>query len=332
MVTRRTAMLGLAGLLTGCTAEPAPRRPHFGGSPPVTGVGLQQLYQLEQLHAPQRTVVRGADGRRLAELTHGCRTVLLPGKQRIFTEPATTRASVTTEDWVRVAPHRYSPALATDPGFAEWLQLQLADTTPDVLCVACEYITGKGEQHDTTGVRYAGDAGFGYINNESTRDGADFYDYLGIPWRWPDGKTSTPARKWRGTLDCSGYIRLIFGYRLGMPLHRGNRTVTDGLPRTAYAMAVRTPGTVIADAEAPDQAPADLTRVAAGDLAFFALHDDQPDLITHSGIVLGRDQRGEIRFVSARETADGPTFGDVGGAGVIDRGHFGARLRRVFRL
>lgn len=329
---RRTllAVTGAAALLAGCSGRPDRRPPR----PQQSDIDwLQDLYRFEQVGSPPRTIMRNSAGKKLAELTHGSHTVLFTGAARTFSESAATRAKVTGTGWARLAPQRFDPTLLADDLFADWLEAQLTSTAEDILSVACQYITGAPSLLDaSSGTRIAGDAAFGYLNNESTRDGADFYDFLGIPWTWPDGTISRPAPKWAGALDCSGYIRLVFGYRLGMALHRTNAAVTEGLPRTAYAMAMRTPCTVIAEDAEPDRPPKDLSRVAPGDVAFFALHDRDPSLITHSGIVLGADDHDGIRFVSSRQTINGPTFGDAGGDGVLGAGFFGERLRRIIRL
>lgn len=292
---------------------------------------LHLNYQFEQVGGPGRTVMRTGAGALVAELTHGSRTVLLTGPQRTFTEPAATKAKIVTTSWVHVADDLFEPDQLGDERFAKWLLARVGKPADDVLACACDYIT-DAPVRTRDGVRYAGDAEFGYINEESTRDGADFYDYLGIPWTWPDGTTTRPAGQWRRALDCSGYLRLIYGYRMGMTLHRSNKRVDEGLPRTAYAIAERAPSTLIAEAEEPDEAPKDLSRVTAGDVVFFALHAEDPGLITHCGIVLGRDGDGDLRFASSRSTINGPTFGDVAGDGIINAGFFGERLRKVIRL
>jgi cell wall-associated NlpC family hydrolase len=316
--------------LDGDDQHPAPAR--SGSSGPDVGT-LNSRFTFHPIGQPARTVVRDRAGTRVAELTHGSRTVLVTGPERTFTEPRATRAVVKSTTWVRIAERPFDPVQLADEAFATWLLGQIGGGPgDDVLAAACQYVTGSAERVDRAGVRYAGDASFGYINEESTRDGADFYDYLGIPWTWPTGEVTRPAVKWAGALDCSGYIRLIFGYRMGMLLHRTNRRVDDGLPRTAYAIATRAPSTLICEADEPDQAPRDLSRVAPGDVAFFALHDETPATMTHCGIVLGPDTDGGMRFVSSRESINGPTFGDVAGAGVIDSQFFGDRLRRVIRL
>lgn len=291
---------------------------------------LHQNYRFEKATSPDRTAVRSRTGVLAAELTHGSRTVVVTAAQRTFTEPAATRAKVVTTSWVYPAPEPFTTSKLNDEQYAAWLLARIGGGLDDVLGSACEYVTGRPDLA-RAGVKFAGDAGFGLIHNDDTRDGADFYDYLGIPWRWPDGTMSRPSAMWARRVDCSGFLRLVYGYRMGVPLYPRNEDV-DGLPRTAYAIAERATSTTIADAQHPDEPPRDLSRVAPGDLVFFAAHSDMPTLITHSGIVLGKDTDGGTRFVSSRETVDGPTFGDVGGAGTLESGFFSTRLRKVIRL
>lgn len=341
-MNRRDAMFGLAGVVLTCGGVLAtsrwwmPGNDQRDGPRPVQVNGgqavdeLHKRFRFEQAGDPARTIV--LDGaRRVAELTSGARTVLVAGPARTFTEPQATAARIETTWWVRVAPAAYHPEQLRTAGFAAWLLAQIGNTGDDVLAAATQYITGAPERTDANGVRYAGDAGFGYLNEESIRDGADFYDFLGVPWTWQDGQVSRPSTRWNRQLDCSGYVRLIYGYRMGIEMFRGNGYVT-GLPRTAYAISDHAPSVVVASPTDSDEAPTDLSRVRPGDLVFFALHAADPGLITHCGIVLGPDTAGGLRFVSARQRINGPTFGDVGGDGVIDSGYFGKRLRRAIRL
>jgi len=55
--------------------------------------------------------------------------------------------------------------------------------------------------------------------------------------------------------------------------------------------------------------------------------------IDHVGMYLGVDEGGQRRFVSARQSADGPTMGDLRGAFVLDgTGLYVRRLRSTRRL
>lgn len=291
---------------------------------------LHNRYQLRQETNPSRTLLADSGGQLVAVLTTGARTVLFKGPERTFTESATTTAKIVTKDWVRIAPVAFDGTLTQNT--AAWLLKQIGNTSEDLLAVAQQYSPGAPVIKDSDGIAYAGDAGFGLLTGEE-RDGADFFEYLGIPWRWADGTTSQIGAAWKNErrLDCSGFMRLVYGYRSGIPLLKGNKG-TDGLPRSAWAMADHAPRVVIATAASASEVPADLSGLQPGDAVFFALHDDAPDTISHSGIYLGKDTDGRRRFISSRQTADGPTWGDKGGKGVIDSGTFGRTLRKAVRF
>jgi hypothetical protein len=331
---RRRVLLAAAGAAVlagaGCTSEDRnspPPQPSPSHPEPLKV--LQQRYHVDQAQDPPRTLLRSDDAL-VATLTHGARTVVVRGRQRTFTERATTEASVRTRDWVHIAERAFAGEL-TD-SWASYLLGLIGTDTHDVLATSLQYLAGTPELRDANGVRYAGDAGFGFLNTDEIRDGADFYDFLGVPWRFPDhDKIRRPSTRWKRQLDCSGYLRIVYGYRHGITLYHGNGAV-DGLPRSAWAMADHAPSVVIASTARSDRAPKDLSRLQPGDAVFFALHDERPGDISHSGICLGPDGEDRIRFVSSRGTINGPSFGDVAGDGVIDDGYFGLRLRRAIRF
>ncbi|HEU4349559.1 MAG TPA: hypothetical protein VFR35_17410 [Actinoplanes sp.] len=291
-------------------------------------------YDLVHLVDPARTEVRRRDGdKMLATLTVGARTVVFAGAPRRFTDPSTTSAVVDSAVRVRIAPRAWRIDPTPDDVVA-WLLRQLEDEDPpiDVLGAAMQYLADAPDRRDSRGVRYAGDADFGYVHSRDERDGADFYDFLEIPWDFPDSGRRRPSERWHKDLDCSGYLRLIYGYRFGIPLLNGKVNATvDGLPRTAASMAAYARSVTVAAGRSPSRPPKDLSALQPGDIAFFALHDD-PALVTHSGIYIGDDGDGRMRFISSRGTVDGPSFGDVRGDSVLDSGYFGDRLRRVIRL
>jgi len=131
-------------------------------------------------------------------------------------------------------------------------------------------------------------------------------------------------------VDCSGYIRLVYGYRLGYPLRSDNEGGTE-LPRRAFAMATVGPGVVVIPNASTG--PADIGPLQPGDLVFFDVDADDGQQIDHVGIYLGLDAEGHPRFISSRKQADGPTFGDAGGAALLDGDHFYARgFRSAKRL
>ncbi|MEV6377559.1 C40 family peptidase [Micromonospora musae] len=297
---------------------------------------LEQQYKLVDRTRPDRTEVhRRTDNELVATLTVGARTVVVAGPARRFSEPSSTPAEIESTSWVRVAPEPWQTRRGKDEEFVGWLLDQIEDEDPpiDVLAATMQYLADAPDGQNDEGVRYIGDAGFGYVHSADERDGADFYDYLEIPWEFSDSGKKKPSARWDRDLDCSGFVRLIYGYRFGVPLFNDPvSTTVDGLPRTASSMASYARSVLVAAGRTPGKAPADLTALQPGDLVFFSLHKEDPNLITHSGIYLGKDEDGGMRFVSSRETVDGPTFGDVHGDGVVDSGYFGDRLRRVIRL
>lgn len=285
-------------------------------------------YQFETTTRLEQTIVREQTGRQVAVLTVGARTVVVSGSPRTFRE-RTTPATVTTLDSVRVGPQPFRPELLADDGYAQWLAREVSVPAVDVLDVACQYVTGAPQLVDPAGVVYASDAGYGSGSTDAGA-GADFFAYLGRPWTWADGKSTVPDPRFLRQLDCSGFVRLVYGYWMGIPVYRVN-TPVGGLPRSSWAIAAQASVVVT---QGPDAArpPASVEGILAGDLVFFALHDTAPEQISHVGIYLGVDSYGGRRFVSSRLQADGPTFGDVGGKSTLDGAFFGPRLRKVVRL
>ena len=201
------------------------------------------------------------------------------------------------------------------PSEREWLVGAVADRSPDVLAIAFEYVAGAPEI-ERDGLRIAGDADYGPpLANGSRAEGSDFNDYLGVPWTYGTAIDKPETRQY-GSLDCSGYIRMVYGYRLGMPMSQTHDG--DGLPRRArhqaeYGVAVSEPTT--------------------GDLLFFDASKDDGTAIDHVGIYLGVDSEGQRRFISSRKTANGPTMGALGGVSVIDgSGYWASAFRTVRRF
>ncbi|HEY3482699.1 MAG TPA: hypothetical protein VGL02_27755, partial [Streptomyces sp.] len=226
-------------------------------------------YQYERLAAPGRTVVRDAAGSVLGTFTDGARTALLTGPARTWSEPRTTTATVHSTAWVRLMPTAWKEGRETSAWFRAWFPKTLADRSPDVLGTAFEYGDGAPDRRKDDGLRYAGDAAFGpRVPGESQTsfhyrdEKSDFYDYLGIPWTFPDGTHQTPEKARYGDVDCSGFMRLVWGYRNGYPMHTTN-TPGIGLPRRAYAIAAYAPGVLLI----PDtkQQPTDLSVLQPGD-------------------------------------------------------------------
>ncbi|MBA3778223.1 MAG: hypothetical protein H0X16_02750 [Chloroflexi bacterium] len=119
-----------------------------------------------------RIEVRHGSGILLAELTDGGRTVRKMGPSRIWTEPSLD-AQVTEDPSGRLLAEPYDGSF--DASDASWLRWALADTSPDVLAVAFEYITGAPDQV-RGGLPIAGDASYGPDPR------AHFNDSLGVQW------------------------------------------------------------------------------------------------------------------------------------------------------
>ncbi|GAA3828239.1 hypothetical protein GCM10022403_071900 [Streptomyces coacervatus] len=294
-------------------------------------------HSFERLSAPGRTVARTADGGTLATFTDGARTAVLAGPTRSFSEPRTTTAKVTTDAWVRVLPHEWQRGMEKSAWFKGWFAKALGDSSPDVFAVAFQYSSaGAPDKHNAAGVRYAGTAHFGPRNAGVKNpldfayydEKSDFYDYLGIPWTFPDGTRMQPEKERYGDVDCSGFQRLVWGYRMGIPLHNTN-TRGSGLPRRAFAIAAYGPGRLLIPSTG--ELPTDLSILQPGDLVFFAIIKDQPNLIDHVGIYMGIDDQGRHRFYSSRSAANGPTMGDLSGHALLDGTDFYARGFRAAR-
>ncbi|MEU7041657.1 NlpC/P60 family protein [Streptomyces varsoviensis] len=306
------------------------------GSGGSGGSGGAAGYRYDRLTGPDRTVVRDASGAVLATLTDGARTAVLTGPGRTFAEPRTTKATVATDSWVRLLPRPWKRGQERAKWFADWLRTYRGSRAPDVFDISMQYVRGAEPKKNAKGVRHAGDASFGPLNPKGAHgrdlrlEQSDFYQYLGKPWTFPDTGTAAPQRARYGAVDCSGYVRLVYGYRSGYPLLGSDRKGA-GLPRTANGMATVGPGvTVIANRRAR---PAELDALQPGDLVFFDIDRRTGRRLDHSGIYLGLDTDGHPRFISSREEGDGPTLGDAGGDSRLDgAGYYGKGLRSAKRL
>ena len=317
-------LIGLLGLGVGVT-----RGPDFT-SVAVPTARAELSY--DRLENPGRTVVRvRSSGDVVATLTDGARTAVLPGPPRTFADPKFTRATVTSTTWVRLLPRAWERGSETEHWFRRWLDRKSASTEPDALAVAAQYLEGRPAARDAAGVRFRGDAAFGPRTSPSAtalEEASDFYDYLGADWTFADGDTESAERRRYGAVDCSGYVRLVYGYRMGLPLLNVNKK-GPGLPRRAFAMAEFAPGKVIVH-NTRRQAQA-YHRLQPGDLVFFDINGGPQ--IDHTGIYFGRDDTGHHRFISSRARANGPTLGDLGGTSLLDDDGFYSRgFRTAKRL
>lgn len=267
-------------------------------------------YTTKKLTSPNRVAVY--EGTRLvATFTVGARTVTLAGPSRTFSEPTYTTASVTTTTWVRLLASPFTGAIDT-----AWLTARLADTSPDVLALSMQYIVGAGPIVAGGGLQIAGDAAYGPLQPDGTRaEGSDFNDYLGVAWTYPSGTVDSPEADQFRSLDCSGFIRIVLGYRGGVPMSISPSAGTT-LPRRAFEQAASGPGIVVI----PNTGvvPTSRSKLAPGDLVFFDASTDDGTQIDHVGMYLGLDSAGRPRFISSRKTANGPTMGDLAGRSNLD--------------
>lgn len=313
-------LLGTGAVEAGPSAAAGPRvktPPVPSGLPGTTGA-----LRVSTTASPPTTVVSDDRGV-VATFTTGARTVTLRGARRTFAEPSTTAATVTTTTWVRLLAQ---PSTGT-PDWT-WLSGALTDVSPDVLAVATQYTTGAADVLDATGARTAGDASYGPLVGGIRAEGADFNDYLGLTWTYPTG-VDRPEADQVGSLDCSGYVRMVLGLRGGVPL----TLAPDGrgLPRRSFEILASGPGVLTqGDTGRLQPLPASLS---AGDLVFFDAATDDGTQVDHVGIYLGTDSAGAPRFLSSRKTVDGPTMGDVGGRSTLTgAGLYATSLRAVRRV
>lgn len=272
---------------------------------------------------PQKTVVTDSSGSWVATFTYGSRTVALDGPKRTFSEP-TAASAVITSTYVRLLPAPYSGTVDS-----AWLRAAKNDTSPDLLAIAAQYVQGSPDLRNDSGLRIAGDAGYGPLQSDGTRkEGADFNDYLGTSWNYADGADAPEAAE-LGDLDCSGFVRMVFGYRGGLPMTRDPDE--DRLPRRSHDILEYGPGTLIHHNRWSQLKTFD--RIQTGDLVFFDAEEDPDGQIDHVGIYLGQDTAGKHRFISSRKSANGPTMGDTNGRSILDgTGYYAKAFRAARRI
>ncbi|MFE9096028.1 C40 family peptidase [Streptomyces sp. NPDC007264] len=293
-----------------------------------------------RLDNPARSVLRGADGRIKAVLTDGARTATLTGPARTFGEPTSTRSKVSTTDWVRLMPEPWSKGSEDKRWFKEWYTEYADSKEDDLFATAFQYVQDAPVKKDAQGVAYAGDANFGPLNTTGAEGGdlrleqSDFYDYLGLRYPFRDGTVGEPEAVRARSVDCSGFIRLVIGYRARYPL-MATDDAGDGLPRTANGMARSNEGVDILPLHgiSAQDRPTAIDQLQPGDLVFFKLDTRTGQRLDHVGMVLGYDTEGHLIFVSSREEVNGPTIGDLGGVSRLDgNGYYAKTLRSAKRL
>ncbi|MFJ3904394.1 C40 family peptidase [Streptomyces sp. NPDC090025] len=272
------------------------------------------LYDLEP--DPERVFRKGAVGVR-GLLSNGG-TAALQGRVYDFAVDSALWVDppvVHHDTWVRVLPAPFDGAWTA--AMEQRIRAWAADTTPDALAYTAMFRAHAPKVTDPAqpDQQVLGAAGYSKVDAAGLRYvGADFHEYLGVPWTFPVTGVTVPAEeKFKGCMDCSGFVRMVYGHRMGIPmLDSGHDGVN--LPRTSKFQSAYGPGVVVAQESA--QAPS-LAAMRIGDVVFFdATGTDE--VADHTGIYLGYDQYGNQRFASSRRTPNGPTIGDVGGRSVLN--------------
>ncbi|MBS0468166.1 MAG: hypothetical protein JSS31_04780 [Proteobacteria bacterium] len=293
---------------------------------------MNAVFTSHALRDPPRLELRTSHGRWLATLTRGARTVVSAGSRRSFSECGLT---VTHAVWVRALPQPFAGTVD-----AAWLQRALAANArhqPDLLALAMQYLGGAPARREG-GLQIAGDAAYGPLVDGKRQEGADFNDYLGVDWIYPDDSVDAAEPGQLRCLDCSGYVRMLWGFRRHapnaapvMPLARTSSADGRALPRRAVQMNARAPGVLIERDRGVQLR--DFARLGVGDLVLFDADPDDGTAIDHVGLYLGLDDDGHHRFISSRKGANGPTLADVHGKSILDgNGLFARGLRAVRRL
>lgn len=328
-------LIGASGIVIGGSrlAAASEREISIGGTAPVTESPLLAQYDIRRRSEPNRTEIYSKQGNLVAVMTDGARTAHLQGPKRTLAEPRFTPAKINNTEYVRLAPKEWSAGAINEKWFATWLSKAVVDKSPDILAIAMQYTYGAAPKKDKTGRQVSGDASFGPLSNidpDGRAENSDFYDYLGVSWDFPDGVHDDPSRTHALSLDCSGFVRMVYGYRSGYPL-RGSNTKGVGLPRQAFAIGAFGPGAQLMPNTG--KRATNIDRLLPGDILLFNAGPVQNTHIEHSGIYLGVDDRGHRRFISSRTQANGPTMGDLGGESILDgSGHWAVRLRTARRI
>ncbi|MFF6968030.1 NlpC/P60 family protein [Streptomyces anthocyanicus] len=245
--------------------------------------------------------------------------------------------AVTHSDWVRVLPEPFDGVWT--PQLEQVVRGWSGSPAPDVLAHAAMFLAGASPvvagSGPAEGRQVMGEAGYGYLDPQGYRyEGADFHEYMGTGWTFPDGAHTGPSSRQTGNLDCSGYTRMVYGYHMGVPLAAGEDTSGTRLPRKSRDMADHSPGVRIARTDGTLPPPAE--QLQPGDLVLFNADSGDDNAVAttdHVGIYLGADTAGRRRFLSSRKTVNGPTMSDLGGASLLDgTGTYARTLHTVHRI
>lgn len=285
----------------------------------------------------------------VATFTDKCYTVSMAGPSRTFTETNNVTGSTNVKSyvmshgtWVRklTAPFNIATYNSNPTPQKEVLKQWLYDAVtankngvPDVLETAMQYLEGAPSQSglfNNQAVQLYGDAKYS--------SGGDYNDYFQVTINYtnPWAKTDAPEANESLSLDCSGYMRMIWGARRNsagsytdgqIPLSIDKNDSWDNsnmtMTRTSYAMYANSPGEIII-AHTGVTAMNLVSKLNIGDLVFF---DDNigtsSSKINHVGMYVGQWTKPGTattyaRFISSRTSINGPTMGDYKGASLLN--------------
>jgi hypothetical protein len=276
--------------------------------------------------------------------------------------------------WVRLLDIPFNGTVDTN-----WLTSQLQNTQDDILATSMYFIgnslpvieanSTKITQRDNPPIlslasgyptinpttrEIKGDCSYGSTDILGARPiGADFNDYLWLTATYPNVVDQPELSDFR-SLDCSGYIRMIYGYFYGWSMSRSETPDGIKIPRLADEQTRFGPGVIIMDRFALNTPPTIISYILPGDILGFAEdtgqryvideetgelvlveEEGQEDIelrVSHIAIFLGIDIDGKYRFLSARQSANGPTMSDLSGnSTVIDGNNLYSRMFRIIR-
>ena len=133
---------------------------------------------------------------------------------------------------------------------------------------------------------------------------------------------------------------MIYGYQLGLPMSLQDPADLDGLnlPRRAVQIGPDGPGVLIAESA---NVSVDTSNIRVGDIVTFNADSDDDtageeavdaeETDDHIGLYLGIDGDGNKVFHSSRKTANGPTFGPLGGVSYLNGNAYWAQAARRVR-
>jgi cell wall-associated NlpC family hydrolase len=241
--------------------------------------------------------------------------------------------SVTHSTWVRTLDAPFDGSWTSD------LAMQIAswstDTSDDALAYAMKFITGAASGTGSDG-RAVGQAQYGPLATDGTRiEFSDWSDYLGLSWTYADGETQNfphGSITISGCMDCSGFVRTVYGRFLGLPMTFDQSFDGLNIPRRSRDIGPSGPGILVASGTS--SAPS-LTALQVGDIVSFDADSGEAvsGQLDHTGIYLGTDSGGNPRFISSRKTANGPTMSDLGGNSTLNgTGTYATTLRTIRRF